>query len=368
MGFCKKEESRHKELLETLKMVDNKRIEYLANLGGYSTKTMLRRFITVSIVALIIFTVASIFTETELPYSSTEMWKPILFLLLAFNSVSETNILMARVLNRFSVLKGRFVPLSAFFLLITTLMIVFWVKMAQFVLNEVQLLLEPMAQLTMLFGVIMLFIMHIMIMMSNITREWMESLKEIDRLKSAKLQSDYSSLQDRLNPHFLFNNLSVLRSLIRYDADAAEKFTENFTDVYRYVLRSHENRTVSLASELKFLDSYIALHKERLGDGIHSQIHVCDKCLNKELPPMSVQLLVENAIKHNVASRNNPLTVEIFDEEDVLIVKNRINKKETTYSTQTGLKTLQAQVQMVTGREMEVIDDGEYYEVKLPLL
>lgn len=83
---------------------------------------------------------------------------------------------------------------------------------------------------------------------------------------------------------------------------------------------------------------------------------------------MSVQLLVENAIKHNVASRNNPLTVEIFDEEDVLIVKNRINKKETTYSTQTGLKTLQAQVQMVTGREMEVIDDGEYYEVKLPLL
>jgi len=275
---------------------------------------------------------------------------------------------LSRLIRRFQFVKDRPLPLSIFFLIITSLIITFWIKLGQQLFEENEILAEPLAQLVLLFGVILLFILHLLIMMSGITREWMDIRKELEQLQQAKLESDYNSLKDRLNPHFLFNNLSVLRSLIRYDAQAAETFTQNFTDVYRYLLRSHEKKTVSLKSELAFLDAYISLHKERLGEGLFVERHIADNCLQKEVPPMAVQLLVENAIKHNIASRQHPLKVNIFTRDGDLYVSNIINKKETTYSTQTGLKTLQAQVQLLTHRDVVINNDGKLYEVKLPLL
>jgi LytS/YehU family sensor histidine kinase len=196
----------------------------------------------------------------------------------------------------------------------------------------------------------------------------MDNRKELNSLKQAKMLSDYNLLKDRLNPHFLFNNLSVLKSLIRYNPQSAEIFTQNFTNVYRYVLNSQEIKTVPLKEELKFLASYIALHKERIGEGLTVNIDISDSELQKSIPPMSLQLLVENAIKHNVANKLHPLQIDIYSESDNLIVKNNLNKKETTYSTKTGLQSLVQQYQLLADLEVEVISNEGFFSVKLPLI
>jgi len=206
--------------------------------------------------------------------------------------------------------------------------------------------------------------------LSGTTKVWIDSKKELGDLKQAKLLSDYNSLKDRLNPHFLFNNLSVLKSLIRYNPKDAEIFTQNFTNVYRYVLNSHEKDTVTLEDELEFLNSYIALHKERIGEGLDVSIHIKEDLLKNEIPPMTLQLLIENAIKHNIASKTQVLKIEIESdiENSILTIRNNINKKETTYSTQTGIDTLKAQYLLISNNRVNIDDDGEFFTVKIPLL
>lgn len=349
-------------------MIDNKRIEFITNIGSYKPKFVIQRVLSISIASVALLFVALTLTGSPVPIDEMKLGRAMLMIILAFNSVSELNIALVKLLRKVNVLRNRIVPQALIIFLSTVFLSMLWVKAAERLFDESELLLQPAAQLSILFGTILVLIMHILIMMSSITREWMESLKEIDRLKNAKLQSDYSSLQDRLNPHFLFNNLSVLRSLIRFDAQAAETFTQHFTDVYRYVLRSHENKLLSLESELKFLGSYIALHKERLGDGFDVQFDIEPKALKRQLPPMAVQLLVENAIKHNVTSRHMPLVLFISTGGNYLMVKNTINKKETTYSTHTGLKTLESQYQLISGKGLIIKDDGVNYIVTIPLL
>ena len=181
-------------------------------------------------------------------------------------------------------------------------------------------------------------------------------------------QAQLDNLKDRLNPHFLFNNLSVLKSLIRFSPKDAEIFTQNFTNVYRYVLNSHEKKTVILKDELEFLNSYIALHKERIGEGLEVNIDIDEDALKKEVPPMSLQLLIENAVKHNIANKQQKLLIEVKSLPEYLIVKNNINRKETTYSTQTGLTALKAQFKLLANKEVVVSDDGEFFTVEIPYL
>ncbi len=354
--------------------METKHLDIIANLGNYDTKSIIKRTSLVSIIAVIVYLLAIILTQTTMRQEEIRSWHSILFLIFSFIAISELNLLLANIFNKIPIIKGRVILQTTIFFIVTCWHIALWANVARHIFSTRDLLFAPQSQVTLLIGMFLLITMHVMVVMTNVSHELTESLKEIERLKNAKLQSDYSSLQDRLNPHFLFNNLSVLRSLIRYDAIAAEKFTENFTDVYRYVLHSHENKLVTLKSEIKFLNAYIALHKERLSDGFRVEVNINDEFMSKNIPPMSIQLLVENALKHNIASRNNPLTIEIYtignEGKASLIVKNKINKKETTYSTKTGLKTLESQITLISNskRKLRINDDGEYYEVSLPLL
>jgi len=348
-------------------MFYEKHIELIANFASYNFKTVLRRVLGISISSVLLFFLAITLTETPiLDRHNTTI--ALIFIIVGFNTVSEGNIFLVKVLRRIKKMRSRFIPQALIVLLFTLGLIVFWINLAIRVFGTAELFFEPVTQLLLLFGIILVLIMHILIMLSYISNEWMESRKEIEDLKNAKLQNDYNSLQDRLNPHFLFNNLSILKSLIRYSPESAEVFTQNFTDVYRYLLKSHESKIVSVANELEFVDAYIALHKERLGEGLRVSIDVKEDVLVKTLPPMAIQLLVENAIKHNVVSRSKPLHIYIASKDDVLTVRNKINKKETTYSTHTGLKTLKAQYQLISNKELDIkVVDGDFI-VSVPLL
>jgi LytS/YehU family sensor histidine kinase len=151
-------------------------------------------------------------------------------------------------------------------------------------------------------------------------------------LRQEKLRLDYFALQDQLNPHFLFNNLSTLMAIIPENPDKALIFIEKFTDVYRYVLKNTNSRLTLLEEELEFIRAYITLHKERLAEGFICNIEVEKDALNKLLPPLSLQYLVENAIKHNLATESRPLKLDIYTKNNRLTVSNNYQPRNSTYS------------------------------------
>lgn len=192
---------------------------------------------------------------------------------------------------------------------------------------------------------------------------------ENERLNRQKLELDYSALQDQINPHFLFNNLSTLMALIRQDADAAVKFAGDFTDVYRYVLMSSRHKTITLSEELEFIRAYLGLHGQRLGDGLLVGIHVDEAYLSSKVPPLCLQFLVENAIKHNVATSAKPLQIDITVEGDKLCVTNNLQRKSSTYSTNTGLANLSRRYAFLDSNAGVEVDSGtDYFKVKVPML
>ena len=192
---------------------------------------------------------------------------------------------------------------------------------------------------------------------------------ENEKLRQEKLRLDYFALQDQLNPHFLFNNLSTLMAIIPEDTNKALTFTEKFTDVYRYVLKSSNSRLIPLEEELEFIRAYITLHKERLAEGFRWNIEIEKDQLNKLLPPLSLQYLVENAIKHNLATETRPLKLDIYTKNDRLIVSNNFQPRNSTYSTNTGLSNLKRRYQYFGLKgSVEVINTGETFSVSIPLI
>ncbi|MGQ1891828.1 sensor histidine kinase [Thermophagus sp. OGC60D27] len=192
---------------------------------------------------------------------------------------------------------------------------------------------------------------------------------ENEKLRREKIRMDYFALQDQLNPHFLFNNLSTLMAIIPEDPGKALRFTENFTDVYRYVLRSSKVKLITLEEELSFIKSYLNLHKERIGEGLNYKFEINDEVLTKKLPPLSLQYLIENAIKHNMATKEQPLSIFISVKEKNLSVSNNFNPKVSTYSTHTGLENLRKRYKYLgLGGDVKIVNTDDIYKVTIPLI
>lgn len=193
--------------------------------------------------------------------------------------------------------------------------------------------------------------------------------------ESAALQKEnntarYTALQNQLNPHFLFNSLNTLISEIRYNPANAELFTQHLSDVYRYTLHCQNQRLTTLREELEFLNSYIFLHQVRLGDCIHVDNRIPDTCLDMQLPPLTIQLLAENVIKHNVIHEGKPMMIELFcvEEERMLVVRNRIQAKKNVAISGTGLKNLSARYKLLCNRNITIENDMKEFTVKIPLI
>lgn len=348
-------------------MYINSNLEIITNFTTYKPKYLLLRVLGMSLISVVFFTIIIIISN-DIPPDPGKRIHAYLIVVGAFNCILEGNLIAIKLMDKYNKLNGKFVVRALIIIAITSLLSILWLRLAELYFVDEKLLQYSITQITIFGGVLIAIIQLLIVFISNLTKDWLSSKKEIDELKQAKLLSDYNLLKDRLNPHFLFNNLSVLKSLIRYNSDGAEVFTQNFTNVYRYVLKSHEETLVSLQEELKFLESYIALHKERIGEGLTFEINIGADNLTKKTPPLSLELLVENAIKHNTANKLRPLHISIYTKDQKLIVENNLNKKETTYSTYTGLKTLNAQYKFIANQEIEIVENEESYIVKIPLL
>lgn len=192
------------------------------------------------------------------------------------------------------------------------------------------------------------------------------------RQQAAELQREnntarYTALQQQLNPHFLFNSLNTLIAEIEYDPARAVSFTRRLSDVYRYVLRVQRLPLVPLDEELRFADAYLYLHRVRLGNCLGCRMEIPDEVRECSLPPLTLQLLIENVIKHNVITSSRPLEIEIAVRDGWLTVSNPIRTKRGAESGGVGLQNLSNRCRMMLGREIEVLRTEDRFTVKIPL-
>jgi two-component system LytT family sensor kinase len=188
-------------------------------------------------------------------------------------------------------------------------------------------------------------------------------------LERRNVESQLESLRNQVNPHFLFNSLNTLVYLIPEEPEKAVRFVQQLSKVYRYVLESREARIIPLQDELDFLHSYIFLLKERFGDNLQVRLHDLNSHAGGGIVPLTLQMLFENAIKHNVLSTEKPLTIEVFAQNDRLVVRNNLQKKNQVLdSTGVGLENIRARYRMLTDREVDVIVSREYFTVLLPTI
>lgn len=192
------------------------------------------------------------------------------------------------------------------------------------------------------------------------------------RQRATELQREnntarYTALQQQLNPHFLFNSLNTLIAEIEYDPAQAVAFTRRLSEVYRYVLQVQTRPLVSLGEELRFAEAYLFLHRVRLGECLDCRIAITDEERERCLPPLTLQLLIENVIKHNAITRSHPMHIEIVAGNGWLTVSNPINAKRGVESSGVGLQNLSNRCRMMLGHEIEIVHTESLFSVKIPL-
>jgi Histidine kinase len=199
---------------------------------------------------------------------------------------------------------------------------------------------------------------------------WQASRSEVATLSKAQIQAQLDALRQQVNPHFLFNSLNSLISLIDEDPKQAGLYAEELSTVYRYLLRSNDTPLVSLSSELDFIDSYYHLLKTRHGDSLTLVARILPGMEVRQIPPLTLQLLIENAVKHNVILPDQPLTIDLTtDEQYRLIISNNIQRKPTRIlSNGVGLSNILSKYQMLGQPAPTIEDDGREFRVTLPLV
>lgn len=202
-------------------------------------------------------------------------------------------------------------------------------------------------------------------------RAWIKANLESEKMKKENAKAELKALKNHLDPHFLFNNLNVLSALIEIDTEASQAFLDKFAEVYRTMLNIENQELVSLKEELEFLDAYCYLLKIRFENNILIKINIPEALKTKSLPPLSLQMLIENAIKHNLLTQKKPLIVTITSEEKkYLTVQNNFQAKTIQMKTKSGsgLHNIQSRYAFFTKRKVEIEQTELFFTVRIPLL
>ena len=199
--------------------------------------------------------------------------------------------------------------------------------------------------------------------------KWRFSLAELERFKKENAEFRFESLRAQVNPHFLFNSLNTLSSLIFLDQQKAESFVRELSDVYRYILENKDRELVTIKKELEILKSYVYLILLRFDQNLSVSVDVKNDNDNMLIPPLTLQMLVENATKHNIVSKKKPLNIKIFTADDYIVVSNNLQKKEITdYSSKLGLENIKSRYGFMTDKKVEIIENSDEFLVKVPLI
>jgi two-component system, LytTR family, sensor kinase len=212
--------------------------------------------------------------------------------------------------------------------------------------------------------------MHILNAIAVLMEQYKHKQLEAEELKRINTQAQLQAIKNQVNPHFLFNNLNVLSGMVMKDNPGANSFIEAFSTVYRHILNSQDKELVTLGTELEFIKPYIFLLEKRFPDSITVQLNIDDKHFPHYIVPASLQMLVENAIKHNVLSKARPLEICIaINKNGDLFVRNNLQlKPQVEVSTQVGLKNIEQRYIFITGRNINIVKEDNSFTVTIPLI
>ncbi len=220
-----------------------------------------------------------------------------------------------------------------------------------------------------IFGFTFTMIMSVLFHAFYFYKELQKRKVNEQRVIARSATAQFDALKNQLDPHFLFNSLNVLVALIEENPKAATKFTTSLSKVYRYVLEQRNKELVSVDEELSFARSYVGLLKTRFEDSIQIDIPEKSNIPDAKVVPLSLQLLLENAVKHNIVSDSKPLKLRIYEEGNQLIVENNLQKKQVANSgSGVGLQNIASRYQLLTDRKMSIAEDENHFKVQIPIL
>jgi LytS/YehU family sensor histidine kinase len=205
---------------------------------------------------------------------------------------------------------------------------------------------------------------------------WQQSVEEKAQLQvhAADLEREksllqYHQLKNQVNPHFLFNTLTSLDGLIQTDPELASDFVRHLSKVYRYVLQHKENEVVSIAEELEFIDHYVNLLHIRYCEGLRVQIDITHEAKEKGIVMVTLQMLIDNAIKHNIVQPEKPLLLHVYNDSNALVVENNKQlRKQIETSNGQGLQQLKQLYQFLSGTEPVVTETADSFTIRIPFL
>ena len=198
---------------------------------------------------------------------------------------------------------------------------------------------------------------------------WKKYLVRAEQIEKENLLAQYETLRNQLNPHFLFNGLNTLISFIESNDTRASTFAQNLSDFLKYLLNYHEEELITVAQEIEIVNQYVYLQEARFEDNLFFSCHLTPSTARSLIPPLTMQILVENAIKHNKITSQHKLYIDIFQENEYIYVKNNIQLKNANYSsTRLGIKNIEGRYKLFTERKIVKDISENYFIIGVPIL
>lgn len=302
-------------------------------------------------------------------YNLVEMGLAFLFLLFLFwmhHGIS--GIMESDMFKKTSPVQRTIIELSI--VILATLLLTFIVTyLPSFYIFPPEAILPERVRTAFVITIILSLFFYFLVERERNKRKLQEKIIRSNQLQKENYQAQIQSLKNQVNPHFLFNSLNVLSSLIRKNQSQAREFVHRLSKVYRSFLDHSHEQLVPLQKELELTEAYIYLLSTRFGDNVRFEIKVSEDHKHSLLPPGSLQMLVENAIKHNGSTRKKPLLIKIWSKKEELVVKNNLQPRlEKMDSTKTGLENITRRYKFLTDQEVEFTATEKEFIAKLPLL
>ncbi|SDK64716.1 Histidine kinase [Pedobacter sp. ok626] len=331
-------------------------------------------FLTVIIYLLFFFMISDDHMKSYADYTFYDYFLELFYLSYFVIVTIESAILITRTLNQF--LPWEKSPVNRFLLqliiqiVLLTVMFYGTSMLIQAVsLSAFEFLTELLIRQALVLGVLISLLNTAAFTIDYFLHKWTDAELESVKLKQSVTQAQLDALKAQIDPHFLFNNFSTLTALIEEDKDIAVKFLQQLSSVYRYLLSNRSQSVIALKEELSFIRSYFFLYEIRYGDRIALLIDIPNEMLGSGIAPITLQLLIENAIKHNVISVSEPLHIRIYGLKDHLFVENNINlKTHVELSSKMGLKNIEERYLLLSNKTPVVIETSNRFQVKIPLL
>ena len=327
-----------------------------------------------SVIIFVVLVIIAIASGETISWNSQLLTSFLLTMLYSFSLYGANTLVFAGVARVFNNRKVMVLRVLVGFVasVVVSLFVIFLIRIFEDVAIEGKSLQQFWAEEQLSNYYVAMTITLIMSMLGHIFyfyKRYQENRVKQQKIIAGTASAKFETLKNQIDPHFLFNSLNVLSSLIEENPDNAQRFTTSLSKVYRYVLEQRDKELVSVQEELSFAKTYMNLLKMRFENSISFEMLATTTNPEAKVVPLSLQLLLENTIKHNVVSQKKPLHIKIFEEKGYLVVQNDFRKKEVLSSRKgVGLQNIVSRYDIITNKKVIVEQTQEYFTVRLPIL